>query len=712
MPGSYADLAQSRQAESMGSRLTGMVSGAANLTRFRGGLLPRRRFLAILAIVSLCGPLLVFREAFRDSLERIPCGRPVPNEQLGDPVIVLSVMGRAWARWDLGDFSRRDDRVFAPYPDTWPLGEPFLLPALVGYPWARLTGSFAAGYNLPFFLATAGACFAAGLLLADLAGPGWPALAGAILYAWCPGRLNNFGVLGTMWAGFVALVLLFGLRFLRAGRPRDALAASLALLVVGFGSPYPLAMGSVVVAVVAAVSARSLRRLAGLGFALGAAMLLLGFAYSPYLRLARDFDAPVGRTSIEAHAADLLALFHTGVFAGPLRDLLDRLVPGFPEGASALFPTLTAVAVCLAGAILLRKGGRPPSVRGGARRGVGTARSPRHAARSLAPWLLLAAVSFLFALGPTIRLAGHAVAPGPYALLAELPGFSGMRGIHRWDQWFGLGVIVASTLVLGRLLRALPVRRGIVLLASVVPLLVLDVWPRAVPAQVVPPSSPFNATIRGLPSEAMVAAWPFRRDTSERAWVEQLYHGRRVVTGFQTFPPPIHGWLSAFLADKPFEAAFAIYAELGVSAVDVDLAAVSRREGDRIQALLAGGVLPGVRAAMRAPSRLLLLLEPRAPLLVAAGDLSGLRFDGASAVVLSAPGRLAFRLGSGQVDVEIESAAGRSLDVLLIPVVGAGELVASLSRPLPPGAIVRSTSDSREIGRSSVPSRPGGPPGG
>ena len=66
-------------------------------------------------------------EAVRAPSERIPCGRPIPNEQLGDPIINLSTMGRAWARWDAGELSRRDDRVLAPYADVWSLGDQFLL---------------------------------------------------------------------------------------------------------------------------------------------------------------------------------------------------------------------------------------------------------------------------------------------------------------------------------------------------------------------------------------------------------------------------------------------------------------------------------------------------------------------------------------------------------------------------------------------------------
>lgn len=668
--------------------------------RSRGGLLPRRAFLALLALLSILGPLLVFRETVRDPLEQIPCGRPAPNEQLGDPVIILSVMGRAWARWDVGDFSRRDDRVFAPYTDTSTLGEPWLAPALIGYPFARLAASEALGYNVPYFLAAGVGCFAAGLLLADLAGAGWPALVGGVLWAWCPGRLNNFGVIGTMWGAFVLLVVLFALRFLRTGGPRDAFLAGAALLVTGFGSTYPLVMGGIAVAIVATVSARSTRRVVCLGTALALALAPLAVFYAPYLRLARDFDAPVGLRSIEVHAADLLSILHTGVFAGPLRDLLDGLVPVFPEGASALFPTLTALFVLSTGAFLLQR--RPRTSKG--------RRDARHAARSLVPWLLLAGLSFVFALGPTVRFAGRAVAPGPYALLTGLPGFSGMRGIHRWDQWFGLGVIVAATLVLGRLLRALPPRRGRLLLAGVVPVLALDLWTRPVPAQPVPAPSPFDAEIRALPRDAVVAVWPFRRDTSERAWAEQLSHRRRVLNGFQTFPPPIHLWLDAFLSDKPFEAAFAAYSELGASAIEIDLEAAPPGSGERLGTLLASGALPGVRAAKGSRSRLLLLLEAKAPILVDPRTIERLRFDGDAAVVARSERRLIFRLGSERLPVVVESSSGPVSDVLRIPVAAAGELSARLSLAPPPGAVVRAASDGREIGRAA--SAPAAPPAG
>ena len=271
-------------------------------------------------------------EAVRSPLERIPCGRPVPREQLGDPIIHLSTMARNWARWDAGDFVRHDDRVLAPCPDVGSLGDQFLLPA---------------------------------------------------------------------------------------------------------------------------------------------------------------------------------------------------------------------------GALLLRSRGRTPRRPRGARR----------AARSLVPWLPL---------------------------------------------------------------------------AGVVPLLALDFWTRPVPAQPVAPPSPFDAEIRSLPRDAIVAVWPFERGTSERSWAEQLSYRRRVLNGFQTFPPPIHLWLDSFLSDKPFEAAFAADSKLGVSPIEIDLAAAAPGSGER-------------------------------------------------------------------VEVVVETRSGNVRDVLRIPVVGAGEVTARLSRSLPPGSVVRAVDDGREVGRAVPP---------
>ena len=150
-----------------------------------------------------------FARAVRTAAARVPPRRSR---------IATSVLGRAWSRFERGGPWNRDDRVFAPYPDSWGLSEGYLVEAIVGYPWARLTGSPAARYDVPYARACVFAFWSSGALFLRLAGPGWPALLGALLFAWSPGRLNSAGVLGVLWAGLVPLAIAFGLDVLSRGR--------------------------------------------------------------------------------------------------------------------------------------------------------------------------------------------------------------------------------------------------------------------------------------------------------------------------------------------------------------------------------------------------------------------------------------------------------------------------------------------------------------
>src|SRR5690606_9371544 len=98
------------------------------------------------------------------------------------------------------------------------------------------------------------------------------------------------------------------------------------------------------------------------------------------------------------------------------------------------------------------------------------------------------------------------------------------------------------------------------------------------------------------------------------------------------------------------------------------------------------------------------------PILVDPRTIEGLSFQGDSAVVARAEGRLLFRLGSERLEVVVETPSGPVPDVLRIPVVGAGELTARLSRPLRPAAVVRAADGGREVGRAGSP--PPRPPSG
>ncbi len=653
-----------------------------------GGDLRPVTFQTLLVLAALAGPFGFIPRVLTSAMTAVPCGRALPNCRLGDPIIGVSVLGRAWDRMDRGERWNRDDRVFAPYPDTWALGEGRPLQALITYPIARWTGSFALGYNVEYVLACILTTLAAGGFFSRLAGPGWPALIAAVAFTWAPARLNNLGVDVTLWGGLVLLALSFGLDVLRGGPPSRLLFFGSSWLVVGFSCLYGATMGGLFGALAlgaaglsTAVRRRRLLPLGAVGLS-AAAVLLVSFL--PYFRLGTDFDAGASQRTQEGHAADLASLLKTGAFSGPSRDLLERVVSGFPEGAAAFFPTLGALLALTSFGFL---------------RGKDVSRAAREAPeRSVLFWLGLALLAYLFALGPTIRFLGHPLLPGPWRLLGWLPVLRSMRGLHRWDQWFDLAIFSAMALALAALLRLRP-RVGRVVTAATAALLAFDLWPRSVVADPVPPPSPVNDLVLEMPRGAILATYPFERPTSERAWAEQLYHGRRVLTGYQTFPPPIHYWVSERSASVSVRETLEIYRELGASALEIvlsDLDPARRRQAEEIAA---GPSLLGAARAERRDDRIFIRLVPRQPVLVDPMATGGLVFRGGVATVPGPPERLVFRLRSASWPATVVSGGLSSKATLTWDLVGVGGLRARIAPVPPAGAEVRGE-EGRLIGRA------------
>jgi hypothetical protein len=649
--------------------------------------LSARRFRVLLLLAACLLPPLYFRDAALAPRTRIPCEVTTPGCLNGDPLLVVSTMARAWNRWDRGDLALEDDRVFAPYPRAWALGEPFLLQALVGHPWARLSGAAAPGYNVPLFLACAFAVISAGALFSRLAGPGLPALLGAVLYAWGPARLNNLGVLSILWPGLVPLVVAFGLDVLD-GRRRAVLPFAASWLALGLGSLYGLLMGGVLAlilfpALALPVPARR-KRLLALAGAAALATLPLFAIYRPFFFLERDFDARVPRELMEGQSGDLLSLLHAGAFTGPVGRFLDRFGPSFPGGSSALFPTLSVLfALGFLAALRLRLG-------------AVAAKVPE---RRLWPWALLALACLLFALGPTIRLAGRPLVPGPWAFLWSLPVFRSMRGLFRWDQWWDLALAALFVLSLARVAAALRGRTRPAALLVATALVSLDVWPRRVPATELPPASPFTGAIRSLPEDAIVAVHPYTRETAMRGTWEETFHGRRLLDSYQGIAPPIHRWLYSLTARAPLLESLELYRELGASAVDVDRERIAPGSRAEFDAILAAPAQHGILGLVESGPRVLLLFSPRPPVLIDPMTATGLVFRKGLAGVPAPQGRLAFRLRRAAWPVTVSAAGAAAPARLTWELVGVGGLKARLD-PVPPAGADVLSENGRLIGRT------------
>ncbi|HEX7527738.1 MAG TPA: hypothetical protein VF425_01405, partial [Thermoanaerobaculia bacterium] len=490
----------------------------------------------------------------------------------------------------------------------------------------------------------------------------------------------------------VPLAIAFGLDVLRRGRWRDPLLFGATWFAVGMGSLYGLIMGAITAGLVLVSCAlfwparRHRLPLLLAGGALAAIPLVL--LNRPLFDIGRDFDAKVSLRTFGGQSADLFSLLHHSGFSAPLKAVLGWLLPGFPPGAPGFFPGLLALAA-LGLWFLLPRFHRP----------VARRLDKDSPETDLRLWAAIAGVTFLFALGPSVHVLGRPLFPGPWRLLMHVPVFSSMRGLFRWDQWFGLAIAACAVLSLAACARHFrPSLVGRSVIAVFTLLLAIDIWPQPVAASDLPGPSPFQDILVSLDRDSIVAVYPFERKTSERAWVEQLFHGRRVLNGFQSFPTPIHLWLDGVSQTRPPAETLAIYRELGAAAIEVDLTALPpgrRREAlDACAALQASG---DVRRVDR-KGRILLLSPPRSPLLVDPLALRHLHFDGDLALVPGPQGRLVFRLRSAALPVLIQTGSASTASVLRIPLVGAGGLTIRLDGVPPRGAHVFDAARGVEIG--------------
>ncbi len=639
----------------------------------------RDRWLAAVWIAAAVLPLAVFHRTAVGPSTRLVAALPSANP-LDDPATNATALARAWARWDRGDLRIADDRVFAPVPNALASGEWLPLAAIVGYPFHALTGSVPAGVNAAYLLAVLTFPVLLYAFYTRLAEPGLVPAVVAFAVAYGPGRMNTLGVLAGLATGFVLLAAIAAGDFLRRGRARDLIVFGAALVAQGLFSLYGIAMGLAfaVPAVLIAhgrevLRARRTAALAGTGLG---AFLILAVPYGPYFRIGESLGVVPDSRTFEAHSADLLALLHGGIFGGPVRDALERMVPGFPLGAAAFFPTLGFAFAITAWAASAGRRVRAPL-----------------------PWLGLAAALFLCSLGPTIHVAGRAVAPGPYRLVTGLPIFSSLRGIHRYDQWFDVALGAAVVLALDALSR-LPHANGV--RAAFVGLALLDTWPADVPSTRFPAPSGYADRLGSLPRDALIAVYPWNRATSTQAWVDQLRHGRRVVNGWFTYAPATHAWAESVLPSLPVPGAFALLRELGASVIAVDI-----RRLDAVQRAALADARPGtsgVLSVTEAPPFVLYRFEPTNPCLVDSASPPPLVFRGRSAGVGCRAEGLVFRLGLEERPVVVRAPGGTpSRMSLRYPVASPEPMRVRLSANAPAGATVEDARTGRLVGRVEPP---------
>jgi len=161
--------------------------------------------------------------------------------------------------------------------------------------------------------------------------------------------------------------------------------------------------------------------------------------------------------------------------------------------------------------------------------------------RGLSPFWFYAGtavVMWMLSLGPVPRMAGTAIGvPGPYAVLAVLPGFDAIRVLARFWMVAVMCLAIAAAIVVARIHS--PRTRAIVMTIAAVGLLA-DAWPRTFPVVSVPAMRVTSTSVRarlGLPLH----------ETETETMYGAIAQGRPVFNGYSGYAAPQHAALRDLL---------------------------------------------------------------------------------------------------------------------------------------------------------------------
>lgn len=412
------------------------------------------------------------------------------------------------------------------YPEGAPLYRHTLGPALTLplAPVTALAGPVAA-YNLALLLGVASTGYAVFLLAGYVAGGDACAWIAGALVAAGPFLAMKLQVshLNLLYVGWLALLLFAALRLADTRKERYALLGAVSLAGVAYTDWYlALCAGCLLLTWVAASLwrtphplglARSYALMGLLAF-LGIAPLILGLwttreRYAPF-SAAQRASWQIG---VEGYSADAVGLFFPSL-----------LQPHWRGVAEALTAPLVASVPVIEGWYIAA---------GWTLLGLAAVGVWQH---GHAQWrlLIVAAVGWLFSLGPELRLFGvHTGIPMPYALLQQLPLLEGGRR----PNLFALICILVAAVFAAQGLRWLLEWSGRwrhVLLAGVVLAAGLELWPP--PRQPVVIAAPaLYATIADRPGP--VVDVPVGSDIEARTLLHQMAHGQPILRGYLSRAP-------------------------------------------------------------------------------------------------------------------------------------------------------------------------------
>ncbi|HEY7864268.1 MAG TPA: hypothetical protein VIE39_11435, partial [Thermoanaerobaculia bacterium] len=248
--------------------------------------------------------------------------------------------------------------IFHPARWTLAFSENLYGAAVFGFPMFWAGASPLLVYNTLFLLGMFLSAVAGWALAREVTGDAAASLLSGIVFAFAPWKISQAPHVQYQWSAFLALALLFLLRWMDRGRRRDLFFFGLFLLWnaatnVHYGVFSILLVGLVLSWEIVVRGWRASRRVVAGALAASAAAALLALPlYLPYREASRAYQMKRGLGEVEHYSR----FFRDFATAGPENKLYAPLTQqwGKPEGN--FFPGLIAVALAVGGLGLLARG--------------------------------------------------------------------------------------------------------------------------------------------------------------------------------------------------------------------------------------------------------------------------------------------------------------------------------------------------------------------
>jgi hypothetical protein len=483
--------------------------------------------------------------------------------EVGDPAFFAWEVGWTVHALKTDPTQLPDANIFYPLRYTLGLDEPVLGTTLLVLPLAPFTDNAVFLFNVVRLLTFLFSALTAYWLARELGAGEGAALLGGAFFAFSPIRTDQMAHLSTLGTQWLPLVVLFGVRFSRSGKTRDALLAGvffvLAFAACGYHGLFALVVLPPAFLVLLWGRWRLFPKAALAAVLAGVALVPL---YVMHSRALEPQEYSRGTEETIHYSAPLESFLATT--AG--NRVYGRLTAPFrAEGAYNLFPGLVVPGLGLAGALMLWRRRQWPS---------------REA------WMLvvMGSVGAIVSMGPLLRAFGHELGPGPWALLRDLvPVFEKIRVTSRAGIFLALPLTMLAAKGL-TLLRLRPVVLVIVAVVGLAETLIAPIpmpgWTKVVDTREEPPpvypwlgEQPARDPIIHLPM--FDARYLWRRPAFHESvyMVYSTLHWNPMVNGYAGIEPESYLRIRGQMMTFPAESFLDLLREIGVRYV------VLHREG-------------------------------------------------------------------------------------------------------------------------------------